>query len=327
MHGDPRYEDLHKFLDRSVQRSLHPKIKGYAPHGNQRDERPVNGFGQKKASAPENRTMSSSRCSGTSTFSGNHNRLATHRLTNIAQRGLFRADVRRTEVEDAALTGGDSIPPADAAKEEVADGPAGQDEPTDRWDSNDTWEDNYSWDELSDYGGDAYDVCAAEVVCAKVDDTVDAPAATLPAADDRLVRPWSIPVTAETNGKSLAMWAELDTGASRTLVSAAVADELCAKTTRHLIKLRAEVLPGKCGSPILIGCDILSRYPISDLLSVLCDRGDEPLATTTEPDIADPDRATDSAHRAKMLVALASELDANAGLDPREPCPIPEALV
>ncbi|KAJ2807322.1 hypothetical protein H4R20_001333 [Coemansia guatemalensis] len=229
--GDPRYEDFHKFLDRSVQCSLHPKIRGYVPHGNQRDERLANGFGQKKASAPENHTTSSSGRSGTSTLSGNRNRSATHRLTNIAQRGPFRADVHRTEVEDAALTGGDSVPPADAAEEEVANGPVGQDEPTDGWDGDDTWEDNYSWDKLSDYGGDAYDVRAAEVVCAKVDDTVDAPAAILPAADDRLVGPWRIPVTAETNGESLATWAELDTSALRTLVSAAVADELRAEVT------------------------------------------------------------------------------------------------
>ncbi|KAJ2808587.1 hypothetical protein H4R20_000792 [Coemansia guatemalensis] len=166
----------------------------------------------------------------------------------------------------------------------------------DAWQDTRSWSDTYSWDKQSD-GDDDYDVRTAEVICGKVNDPITTTAMDLPPADDSLVGPWRIPVTAETNGELLAMWAELDTGALHTLVSANITEELHADMTpaegeihlavegssiwhvgtfplvlcmmRHHIAIATEVLPGNCRSPILIGHDILSRYPISDLLGVL----------------------------------------------------------
>ncbi|KAJ2076576.1 hypothetical protein H4R24_005624 [Coemansia sp. RSA 988] len=353
--GDLRYKDLHHFLDRSVQHSLHPKIKGYAPRGNQRDDRAANSAGPKKMGLPDNRTATPGGPSRGPPFQGNWNRPNSNRLLHVNQSGPFRADVCRTEVNDAAPMEGNTAPPKDMTRGVTADATTEQETAADMWDANNTWDDHYLWDKLSNHGDRSYDVRAAEVVCAKVDKLIVAPTASLPAADDCLVGPWHIPVTAESNSKTLATWAEIDTGVSHTLVSANITDELHAvvtpaegeihlaiegtnmprvgtfpltlHTTCHQIEISAEVLPGKCRSPILIGHDILSQYPIGDLMSILCDCSDEPLATTVKPDVASPDRANNSVHHAGMLAALTGELGANVGLDPHEPCPIPEALM
>ncbi|MGH8963711.1 MAG: dUTP diphosphatase, partial [Actinomycetes bacterium] len=176
-----------------------------------------------------------------------------------------------------------------------------------------------------------------------------------PPAEERLLDPWRIPVRASAGGPEIETWAELDSGASHTLVSETLARQLkprieakqgsihlamksmsvkrvgqfdlVLRTTRHRITVKADVLPGECGSPILVGRDVLARHRVEDLLSVLLDRDGEQLATTTEPDVAELEAADDSAHRSDMMAALTSELTANTSLDESLACPLPEAVV
>ncbi|KAJ2808559.1 hypothetical protein H4R20_000819 [Coemansia guatemalensis] len=196
---DPCYEDFHQFLDKSVQCALHPKIKRYAPRGNQTNDKSSRGFAQKKPNAPEHHgNPAPGRTSGTS-LSENCNKPPANRHAPPGNSRPFRADVRRTEVEEPA-------PDTDAtvADSNGADGPADTEDTTDMWQDTSSWSDTYSWDEQSD-GDDDYDVRTTEVICGKVDDPVTTTAADLPPADDSLVGPWRILVTAETNGESLTM--------------------------------------------------------------------------------------------------------------------------
>ncbi|KAJ2808588.1 hypothetical protein H4R20_000793 [Coemansia guatemalensis] len=101
-HQDPHYEDFHQFLDRSVQRALHPKIKGYAPRGNQTNDRLPCGFTQKKTNAPEHcGNQTPGHTSSTSPSEG-HNKPPANRHATSGNCGPFCTDAHRTEVEEPA---------------------------------------------------------------------------------------------------------------------------------------------------------------------------------------------------------------------------------
>ncbi|KAJ2759587.1 hypothetical protein IWQ57_006518, partial [Coemansia nantahalensis] len=166
---------------------------------------------------------------------------------------------------------------------------------------------------------------------------------------------WLIPVTLTAGDKTVSVDAELDTGASCTMVSRTLIDELgCAirpapgslafavdnirrprvgtahliiATPRHHLPTEVEVLPGQATPPVLIGRDVLnSRASITSLLSVVAQRPEGPDDPAT-PDFPAPARENDSEHRAQLLVQLADVLADNAALDLSVPCPLPEAQV
>ncbi|KAJ2608289.1 hypothetical protein H4S08_004507 [Coemansia sp. RSA 1365] len=164
-----------------------------------------------------------------------------------------------------------------------------------------------------------------------------------PAADRALLELWHIPVRTSAGSLTVATWVELDSGASHMLISKSIIQQLkpttmlkggtihlamtsasikrvgCFKltlcTSRHMILVCADVLPGECGSPTLIGRDVLAQYCIDDLLSVLMDWDGEQLATLTEPDVMELAAADDSSHWMDMLAALVTKLRANMSLD------------
>ncbi|KAJ2608205.1 hypothetical protein H4S08_004538 [Coemansia sp. RSA 1365] len=176
-----------------------------------------------------------------------------------------------------------------------------------------------------------------------------------PAAERALLEPWRIPVRTSAGSLTVATWAKLDTGALHTLISESIVQqlqptitpkggsihlpmtsasvkrvgcfELTLCTSRHTISVRADVLPGECGLPILIGRDILARYCIDDLLSVLMDRDRKQLVTSMEADVAELAAAENSSHRTDMLAALVAEIQANTSLDRLLACRLPEAVV
>ncbi|KAJ2808585.1 hypothetical protein H4R20_000790 [Coemansia guatemalensis] len=109
-----------------------------------------------------------------------------------------------------------------------------------------------------------------------------------PPAEERLLDPWRIPVHASVGGPEIKTWAELDSGASHMLVSKMLVRQLkpcieakqgsihlamksmsvkCVgqfdlvlRMTQHRITVKADILPGECGSPILVGHDVLARH-------------------------------------------------------------------
>ncbi|KAJ2607219.1 hypothetical protein H4S08_004900 [Coemansia sp. RSA 1365] len=72
--------------------------------------------------------------------------------------------------------------------------------------------------------------------------------------------------------------------------------KLTLRMSGHMITVHADVLPGKCGSPILIERDILKQYHIDYLLSVLMDRDGEQLAMSKELDVAELAATNDSSY-------------------------------
>ncbi|KAJ2795750.1 hypothetical protein H4R20_005773 [Coemansia guatemalensis] len=132
--GDSQYEDLHCFLDRAVQCSLHPKIKGYAQCGNQHDDRLATGSGSKQPHVSDNCTPSAGGWPRNFTSSSNCNRTTNSHPLNSAHRRPFQADVRRTEVDDAVPVHDDSVIHDKATRGDTADEPTGQEDPVNAWD-------------------------------------------------------------------------------------------------------------------------------------------------------------------------------------------------
>ncbi|KAJ2076945.1 hypothetical protein H4R24_005416 [Coemansia sp. RSA 988] len=135
------------------------------------------------------------------------------------------------------------------------------------------------------------------------------------ATEKQLLEPWCIPVCTSAGGLTVAMWAELNLGASHTLVSKCIVQQLRPTITPKGVTVCADVLPGECSSPILIGQDVLAWYQIDDLLSVLMDQDREQLAMSAEPDVTKLAPANDSSHRSDMLSVPMTKLQANTTLD------------
>ncbi|KAJ2607295.1 hypothetical protein H4S08_004875 [Coemansia sp. RSA 1365] len=176
-----------------------------------------------------------------------------------------------------------------------------------------------------------------------------------PVTEKVLLEPWRIPLRSSAGSLIVSTRVELDSGALHMLVSKSIVQQLqltitlkCGSihftmilasikrvgrfeltlcTLCHMVSVHMDVLPSKCGLPILIGRDILAQYCIDDVLSVLMDGDGEQLATLTESDVAELAAANDSSHQSDMLTILAKKLQANTSLDELLACQLPKEVI
>ncbi|KAJ2768882.1 hypothetical protein IWQ56_002766, partial [Coemansia nantahalensis] len=165
---------------------------------------------------------------------------------------------------------------------------------------------------------------------------------------------WILPVRITSGSNHCDVEAEVDSGSNHTLIARSTVNALgciirplrgalamadghtlsrvgrCTvllSTAKHAFVVRAEVFPGECNPPVLLGLDVIQQHGVGDLLSALAVRPDHVLTESPEEDLPDRARGDDSENREQFLEGLSGALAANAALDLRQACPLPEAVV